>query len=153
MRSDSATNSLPSPPGELTVATSHERKYSDYSSASSQKSPTPPSQSSFSDYSSTYRSQVSPPDSQRSDSPMKTENATRVNVSSIQADRFSPLARRSPGERASPKPKAELSLAEILSRKQQQQANGSVANYGVGLTQQVRLTDQKLPAGKPPAFK
>ncbi|KAL6729314.1 hypothetical protein Aduo_000382 [Ancylostoma duodenale] len=154
IRSDSATNSLPSPPGELTVATSHERKYSDYSSASSQKSPTPPSQSSFSDYSSTYRSQVSPPDSQRSDSPLKTDTATRVNVSSVQADRFSPMARRSPGERASPKQKADLSLAEILSRKQQT-SNGAVANYGVGvgLTQQVRLTDQKLPTGKPPTFK
>ncbi|KAK6728284.1 hypothetical protein RB195_005743 [Necator americanus] len=152
IRSDSATNSLPSPPGELTVTTNHERKYSDYSSASSQKSPTPPSQSSFSDYSSTYRSQVSPPDSQRSDSPLKTETITKVNVSSVQADRFSPLARRSPAERASPKQKSDLSLAEILSRKQQT-GNGSSSNYAVGLTKQVRLTDQKLPTGKPPAFK
>ncbi|VDO87485.1 unnamed protein product [Heligmosomoides polygyrus] len=146
-RSNSAANSLPSPSGELTVATSHERKYSDYSSASSQKSPTPPSQSSFSD----YRSQASPPDSQRSDSPLKTDVATRINVSSVQADRFS---RRSPQERqttASPKQKADLSLAEILSRKQQ--TSNSSPSYGVGLTQQVRLTDKKLPAGKPPTFR
>ncbi|VDO70086.1 unnamed protein product [Haemonchus placei] len=147
-RSDSATNSLPSPSSELIVTTSHERKYSDYSSASSQKSPTPPSQSSFSD----YRSQASPPDSQRSDSPLKTDGlATRVNVSSVQADRFS---RRSPPEHqlmASPKQRADLSLAEILSRKQQ--LNGSSPNYAVGLTQQVRLTDKTMPAGKPPVFK
>ncbi|KAK6018730.1 LIM domain protein [Ostertagia ostertagi] len=88
-RSDSATNSLPSPSGELTVTTSHERKYSDYSSASSQKSPTPPSQSSFSDYSSIYRSQASPPDSQRSDSPLKADLTTRINVNGAQTDRFS----------------------------------------------------------------
>nr|CDJ89202.1 Zinc finger domain containing protein [Haemonchus contortus] len=147
-RSDSATDSLPSPSSELIVTTNHERKYSDYSSASSQKSPTPPSQSSFSD----YRSQASPPDSQRSDSPLKTDGlATRVNVSSVQADRFS---RRSPPERqlmASPKQRADLSLAEILSRKQQ--PNGSSPNYAVGLTQQVRLTDKTMPAGKPPVFK
>ncbi|CAJ0592436.1 unnamed protein product [Cylicocyclus nassatus] len=151
-RSDSATNSLPSLPEELIVATSHERKYSDYSSASSQKSPTPPSQSSFSDYSSACRSQVSPPDSQRSNSPLKADTSTRVNVSSLRADHFSPMTRKEFAERASPKPKSELSLAEILSRKQQVNS-ASIASYGVGLTQQVRLTDQKLPAGKPPTFR
>ncbi|WKX90132.1 hypothetical protein Q1695_009180 [Nippostrongylus brasiliensis] len=151
MRSNSAVNSIPSPSGELTLTTSHERKYSDYSSASSQKSPTPPSQSSFSDYSSTYRSQASPPDSQRSNSPLKTDSMTRVNVSSLQPDRF---ARKSPQERsvtASPKQRADLSLAEILVRKQQ--TNNSLPSYGVGLTQQVRLTDAKTPTGKPPTFR
>ncbi|VDM54396.1 unnamed protein product [Angiostrongylus costaricensis] len=153
-RSDSTANSLPSPLGELTVTTNHERKYSDYSSASSQKSPTPPSQSSFSDYSSTYRLQSSPPYSQRSTSPLKTEVPTRVNVSSVQVNRFSATAGRNASDcRATPSPKqkSDLSLAEILSRKSQM-ITGQPRN-AVGLTKQVRLSDGNSPCGRPPAFR
>uniref|UniRef100_A0A0K0DF41 LIM domain protein n=1 Tax=Angiostrongylus cantonensis TaxID=6313 RepID=A0A0K0DF41_ANGCA len=153
-RSDSTANSLPSPLGELTVTTNHERKYSDYSSASSQKSPTPPSQSSFSDYSSTYRLQSSPPYSQRSASPLKTEVPTKVNVSSVQVNRFSATSGRNASDcraTASPKQKSDLSLAEILSRKSQ--TITGQPRYTVGLTEQVRLSDGNSPCGRPPAFR
>ncbi|KAJ1370492.1 hypothetical protein KIN20_032220 [Parelaphostrongylus tenuis] len=153
MRSDSTANSLPSPLGELTVTTNHERKYSDYSSASSQKSPTPPSQSSFSDYSSSYRLQPSPPDSQRSTSPMKTDVPTRVNVSRMQANRFSSISSRNLNDcrtNPSPKQKSDLSLAEILNRKSQ--TISGQTTYAVGLTKQVRLSDGNSTSGRPPAF-
>ncbi|KJH53564.1 LIM domain protein [Dictyocaulus viviparus] len=153
-RSNSATNSLPSPLDELTVTTSHERKYSDYSSASSQKSPTPPSQSSSSDYSSIYRLQASPPDSQRSDSPFKTEMTTKSNFrSSTNVNRSSANIRKNQYESQTvtlPKQKSDLSLAEILSRKSQ--TNITQPKCAVGLTKQVRLTDKKPPScGKPMA--
>ncbi|CAI4226780.1 unnamed protein product [Auanema sp. JU1783] len=134
-------------PQQLRVKTlpHHERRSSDYSSASStsQKSPSPPSQSSYSDYASLYKSQTASPitiSPTATDSSANTSNVSSFNTAFRNSANV-PIVIADTRNRFSP-----------VSPSASSKTYGNTSKYGTSLTQQMRLTDDKA-AGRPPAFK
>ncbi|CAD6195480.1 unnamed protein product, partial [Caenorhabditis auriculariae] len=140
---DSSSNLHPSPytTDSLRDLVSHERKNSDYSSASSQKSTSPfetHRPSPYADYSSLYKSSISPVSDRRSESPVKTFNVMFRGASGI----TSPSASSTSSQN---KPRSEKSLAELVKKPN--------VKSNIRTTNEVRVPHEKPPAGKPPMFK